>query len=173
LVIMKVEDYYHLLEDPTMARNTKSRRPLPRRPGWRDVPDEFWAKVQPLLPNHVRSPKGGRPPTPHRTIFNGILYVLRTGCQWKMLPREYGSSSAAHKHFQEWTRAGIFAKLWSHCLREYDDLKGIVWKWQVIDSVTVPSPVKGGIKQARIRPTGASLAPRDTLSSTVKASPWA
>ena len=96
------------LEDPTMARNSKSRKPLPRKPGWRDVPDEFWAKVEPLLPKHVRSPKGGRPPTPHRTIFNGILYVLRTGCQWKMLPREYGSGSAAHEHFQKWTRGGDF-----------------------------------------------------------------
>lgn len=170
---MKVEDYYHLLEAPTMARNTKSRKPLPRKPGWRDVTDEFWAKVEPLLPKHVRSPKGGRPPTQHRTILNGILYVLRTGCQWKMLPREYGSSSAAHKHFQQWTRAGIFTKLWRLCLREYDDLKGIDWRWQTIDSVTVPAPVKGGIKRARIRPIGASLAPSGILSSTVKASPWA
>jgi transposase len=44
--------------------------------------------------------QGGRPPTPRRTIFNGISYVLRTGCQWKMLPREYGSVSTADEHFQ-------------------------------------------------------------------------
>jgi len=62
-----------------MARNLKPRKPLPRKPGWRDVSDEFWAKVQPLVPEDSRSPRGGRPPTPHRTILNGILYVLRTG----------------------------------------------------------------------------------------------
>ena len=116
-----------------MTRNSKSRKPLPRIPGWRDVTDAFWAKAEPLLPKHVRSPKGGRPPTSHRTIFNGILYVLRTGCQWKMLPREYGSGSAAHEHFQKWARAGIFSKLWKICLLEYDDCKGIDWMWQSLD----------------------------------------
>ena len=115
-----------------MALNSKPRKPLPRKPGWRDVPDEFWAEVRTLLPEDTRSPKGGRPPTPHRTIFNGILYVLRTGCQWKMLPREYGSGSAAHEHFQKWTKAGIFSKLWKLCLLEYDRCKGIDWKWQSV-----------------------------------------
>ena len=52
----------------------------------------------------------------------------RTGCQWKMLPREYGSGSAAHEHFQKWARAGVFSKLWKLCLLEYDRCKGIDWK---------------------------------------------
>ena len=153
-----------------MARNLKPRKPLPRKPGWRDVSDEFWAKVQPLVPEDSRSPRGGRPPTPHRTILNGILYVLRTGCQWKMLPREYGSGSAAHEHFQKWTKAGIFSKLWRLCLLEYDRCKGIDWKWQSLDSVTVSAPVKGGIKQAKTRPIAVSSGPNGTLSSMVRES---
>ena len=150
-----------------MARNHKPRKPLPRKPGWCDVSDEFWAKVQRLVPDDPRSPRGGRPPTPHRTIFNGILYVLRTGCQWKMLPREYGSGSAAHEHFQKWTTAGIFSKLWRLCLLEYDGRKGIDWKWQSLDSVTVSAPVKGGIKRAKTRPIVVSSAQNVTLSSMV------
>lgn len=153
-----------------MARNRKPRKPLPRKPGWRDVSDEFWANVQPLVPEDPRSPRGGRPPTSHRTIFNGILYVLRTGCQWKMLPREYGSGSAAHEHFQKWTRAGIFSKLWRLCLLEYDHRKGIDWKWQSLDSVTVSAPVKGGIKRAKTRPIVGSSAQNATSSSTVRES---
>lgn len=153
-----------------MARNLKPRKPLPRKPGWRDVSDEFWAKVQPLVPEDPRSPRGGRPPTSHRTIFNGVLYVLRTGCQWKMLPREYGSGSAAHEHFQKWTRAGIFSKLWRLCLLEYDHRKGIDWKWQSLDSVTVSAPVKGGIKRAKTRPIVVSSAQNATSSSTVRES---
>ncbi len=128
-----------------MRHASKPRNPVPRKPGWRDVSDAFWAKVEPLLPKQRSSPKGGRPPTPHRTIFNGILYVLRTGCQWKMVPVQYGSGSAAHAHFQAWAKAGIFAKLWRLCLKEYNDLKGIDWRWQTVDSATVPAPVKGGI----------------------------
>ena len=153
-----------------MARNSKSRKPLPRKPGWRDVSDEVWAKVEPLLPKHVRSPQGGRPPTPHRTIFNGILYVLRTGCQWKMLPREYGSGSAAHEHFQKWTRAGIFSQLWKLCLLEYDRCKGIDWKWQSLDSVTVSAPVKGGMKRAKTRPIEESSARNVTSLSMARES---
>ncbi len=153
-----------------MARNSKSRKPLPRKPGWRDVSDEFWAKVEPILPKHARSPRGGRPPTPHRTIFNGILYVLRTGCQWKMLPREYGSGSAAHEHFQKWTRAGVFSKLWRLCLLEYDRCKGIDWEWQSLDSVTVSAPVKGGMKRAKTRPIEESSAPNVTSLSMARES---
>ena len=149
-----------------MARNSKPRKPSPRKAGWRDVSDEFWAKVQPLVPENPRSRKGGRPPAPHRTIFNGILYVLRTGCQWKMLPREYGSGSAAHAHFQKWTKAGIFSQLWKLCLLEYDDRKGIDWKWQSLDSVTVSAPVKGGIKQAKTRPIAVSSGPNGTDPET-------
>lgn len=125
-------------------RRIENRQPLPRKPGWRDVPDEFWEKVEPLIPVRLRSPKGGRPPTDRRKLLNGMLYVLRTGCQWKMMPREYGSGSVAHSHFQEWCRAGVFARMWKACLREYDDLKGIEWKWQSIDSASVSAPVKGG-----------------------------
>jgi transposase len=143
-----------------MARRRKeNRRPLPRQSGWRDVPDAFWEKVAPLIPDDPRSPKGGHPPTAHRTIFNGILYVLRTGCQWKMMPREYKSSSVAHDHFQKWVRAGIFAKLWKQCLAEYDDVKGIDWEWQTVDSVTVSAPVKRGIVQGKTRRIGANKEP--------------
>jgi len=80
-----------------------------------------------------------------------------------MLPREYGSGSAAHEHFQKWARAGIFSKLWQTCLLEYDDCKGIDWKWQSLDSVTVSAPVKGGIKRAKTRPTEANWVRNVTL----------
>ncbi len=153
-----------------MPRRRKPRRPLPKKKGWRDVPDGFWAKAEPLIPNDKRSPKGGRPPTDHRKILNGILYVLRTGCQWKMLPREYGSGSTAHRHFQDWAGRGVFGKLWKFCLKEYDDLKGIDWKWQSIDSATVSAPVKGGIARGRTPRTGASSARSATSTSTAMAS---
>ena len=47
-----------------------------------------------------------------RSIFSAIVYVLRTGCQWKALPEEFGSASAVHKHFQQWQQAGFFVNLW-------------------------------------------------------------
>jgi transposase len=47
-----------------------------------------------------------------RSIFSAIVYVLRTGCEWKALPEECGSASAVHQDFQNWQRAGFFLKLW-------------------------------------------------------------
>lgn len=58
--------------------------------------------------------------------LEGIVYVLRTRCQWKALPRErFGSASAIHKRFLEWQEAGVFGMLWRAGLAEYDDMEGI------------------------------------------------
>jgi transposase len=57
---------------------------------------------------------------PYCTVINGILYRLRTGCQWQMIPTEYGSGSTCHRRFQEWEEAGIFEQLWRVLLRCYD-----------------------------------------------------
>ena len=78
---------------------------------------------------------------PPRTIFAAIVYVLRTGCQWKALPKEYGSASAIHKHFQNWHKAGFFVKLWRAGLAEYDQMEGIAWDWQSIDGAMGKAPL--------------------------------
>jgi transposase len=76
-------------------------------------------------------------------VATGILYVLRTGCQWKAMPREFGSGSAIHDYFQEWTDNGVFEKLWRHALEEYDDVAGIDWQWQSLDGAMTKSPLGG------------------------------
>lgn len=62
--------------------------------------------MEPLIPqpevwadkNYLRKPGAGRPPKPARQMFDAIVYVLRTGCQWKALPAErFGGASAVHK----------------------------------------------------------------------------
>ena len=53
----------------------------------------------------------GRPIIPYRKVLDDIVFVLRTGCKWKMLPKEYSSGSTCHKRFQEWRESGIFDKL--------------------------------------------------------------
>ncbi len=114
------------------------------------VSDELWAKVEPLLPERKR-PKGqtykrraggGRKPLDRRKVFEGIVYVLRTGCQWKALPEErFGSASSIHKYFLEWKRAGVFVRLWRKGLAEYDDMEGVKWVWQSIDGAMVKAPL--------------------------------
>ena len=78
--------------------------------GWR-IPDELWLRLEPLLPKRRRSRKGGRPPLDYRKVMDGIFYVLRTGCQWKAVPRGFGSGSSLHRYFQKWVKRGLFRDL--------------------------------------------------------------
>ena len=56
--------------------------------------DALWAELAPLLPPSRPRPKGGRPPVPDRAVLTGILFVLKSGIPWEMLPKEMGCGSA-------------------------------------------------------------------------------
>ena len=107
------------------------------------IPDALWERMAPVLPNYKPSCKGGRPRLPLRDVATGILYVLRTGCQWKAMPAQFGSGSAIHAYFQEWVQRGVFQKLWRLALEEYDDLAGIDWEWQSLDAAQTKAPLGG------------------------------
>ena len=131
------------------------------------LPDALWERMLPLLPKYRKSRKGGRPRLPLRQIADGIFYVLRTGCQWKAAPREYGSGSTLHSYFQEWTELGVFRKLWKAALLEYDQLKGIQWEWQSMDGAMTKSPLGG--EKNREKPDRS----RQTRRQTIGLDRWA
>ena len=106
------------------------------------ISDELWDIIS-LLPTEKPNNTIGRPVIPYRKVMDGILYVLRTGCQWKMLPKEYGSGSTCHRRFQQWVQLDMFKKIWIILLKEYDNKKGIKWMWQSIDSISIKSPLGG------------------------------
>jgi transposase len=115
-----------------------------------EVTDDFWARVEPLVPLRERSTEqtyeraagGGRKPKQARLVFEAIFYVLRTGCQWKALPYErFGSASAIHTRFLQWEKAGFFDNLWAAGLAEYDAFEGIAWRWQSIDGAMMKAPL--------------------------------
>jgi len=115
------------------------------------ISDELWSKIEPLLPVPVNPhPRGGgKKRVPYRKVMNGILFVLKTGCQWKSLDATgICSGSTAHLRFQEWQRAGVFLQFWQKGLLEYDDLHGIEWKWQSMDGAMTKAPL-GGEKNGR------------------------
>ena len=56
-----------------------------------DLTDRQWALIEPLLPEAKSGPgQRGRPPGDRRQIVNSVLYVVKTGCQWRWLPRDFG-----------------------------------------------------------------------------------
>ncbi len=107
------------------------------------IPDKLWDEISPILPTEKQNNTIGRPIVPFRKVMDSIMYILRTGCQWKMLPREYGSGSTCHRRFQEWVQLDIFRKIWVRLLALYDDKEGIKWTWQSLDSVSIKSPLGG------------------------------
>ena len=111
------------------------------------VSDELWSKIEPLLPKHTNTHRfgGGRPRADDRKCLNGILFVLRTGCQWNALNATgICPSSTAYDRFAEWVQAGVFLKLWALALQDYDKLKGIDWSWQPMDGAMTKAPLGGG-----------------------------
>ena len=107
------------------------------------ISDELWDKIKTELPYEKPINTVGRPIIPYRVVLDGILYVLRTGCQWKMLPSEFGSGSTCHRRFQQWILADIFKKIWIRLLKEYDHKIGIKLIWQSLDSISIKSPLGG------------------------------
>lgn len=132
------------------------------------IPDELWERVAAWIPKRRRSPKGGRPPISDRTAMSGILYRLRTGCQWDAIPSEFGSRSTCYRRFVEWTKAGVFQMMYVEMLLYYDQERGIDWSWCSLDSATIKAP-KGGTSPVPIPPIAASSAANATSFATLAA----
>ena len=77
------------------------------------IPKALWAELAPLLPPPPPRPKGGRPRVPDRAALTGILFVLKSGIPWEMLPREMGCGSGmtCWRRLRDWQRAGVWALL--------------------------------------------------------------
>jgi len=143
-----------------------------------EVSDAFWQRVEPLVPERPgrlskkkfqRKPGGGRKAKEARTVFEAIVYVLRTGCPWKALPKErFGSASAIHKRFLEWERAGVFEAIWAKGLAEYDQMEGIAWRWQSIDGATFKAP----LAQEQVGPNPTDRGKKWEQASPAGRRPW-
>lgn len=124
------------------------------------VSDDLWAAVAPLLPPRKPRPKGGRRPLDDRAVLSGILFVLRSGIPWRMLPRElgFGSGVSCWRRLGEWQAAGVWGQLHAEMLRRLHEAGRIDWSRACLDSASVPAK-KGARRRVRARWTGASRAP--------------
>lgn len=112
-----------------------------------EVSDALWNWVRPLLPEQVNTHRfgGGRPRVGDRLCLNGVLFVLRTGCQWKALDATgICSGSTAHRRFQQWRKTGVFRRLFERSLQDYDELKGVDWSFLSLDGSMTKAPLGGG-----------------------------
>jgi transposase len=121
----------------------------------RQVPDELWTELEPLFPAPPSHAKGGRQRANDRTLLDGRLHVLWTGCPWRAFPRAvYGPWQTGYDRFAEWKRAGVFEQIWARGLHLYDGKYGIAWEWQAAAGTFVRAPLGGkrsGTKSDRSR----------------------
>jgi transposase len=74
-----------------------------------DLTDAEWALIAPMIPPAQR---GGRPrETDMREVMNAVRYVLRTGCQWRQLPKDFPPRSTVYGYFWEWSRYGLLDRI--------------------------------------------------------------
>jgi putative transposase len=114
-----------------------------RKTAYWEVPRGLWRLVKKWLPSSKRTGKAGRPRAENRGVLNGIWYVLWTGCQWKAIHKKWFGvcSTTIHARFQEWQRAGVFRRMMRALVRYYHRQRRIGWKWQSLDSKSVPAPL--------------------------------
>ena len=114
-----------------------------RAPTIWQIPDDLWVIVQHVLPREELQRSRGRPWIPPRRILDAVLYVVRTGCQWKAVPREFGSGSTVHRRFQRWVERGVWETMWRLLLQYYDAAESLEWTWQSADASLHKAPLGG------------------------------
>jgi len=131
-----------------MARMKRTVKVLPTI--W-EVNDELWNIIEIILEELDPQAAVGRPRTGQREALNGIIYQMRTGCQWNHLPRQFGDDSSVHRTMQRWIAKGVFEHIWAELIENCDDLGGVDWEWQSADGAMGKARF-GGIASARIPP---------------------
>jgi len=127
-----------------MARHKKTVGPLPTI--W-EVNDELCNIIQLILDKLDPPAATGRPRIGLREALSGIIYVMRSGCQWNHLPARFGDDSSVHRTMQRWIAKGVFHRIWAVLIENCEELGGVNWEWQSADGAMGKARL-GGILSA-------------------------
>jgi len=133
-----------------------------------EIPEPAWERLKGILDEMYPPAPVGRPRIDFRKAIDGIIFRMRTSCQWNHLPKVFGDDSSVHRWFQRWVKDGVFEKLWVILLEECAELGGVDWEWQAADGC-LGKARSGGEKRGETPRTGASKAPRRASWSSVTA----
>jgi transposase len=116
------------------------------------VSDDLWAVVEPLLPPEAPKPKGGRPRVSDRAALTGIIFVLKSGIGWKLLPQEMGCGSGmtCWRRLRDWQETGVWERLHHELLQRLADADKLDWSRASLDSASVAAK-RGASTPGRIR----------------------
>lgn len=138
------------------------------------VSDELWEMVQPLLPppKPRRYKYPGRKPMDPRKILTGILYVLKSGIPWEMLPQElgFGTGMSCWRYLNAWQQQGIWKRIHKVLLDKLREADKIDFSRAIVDSSSVRA-VLGGPKRGRTRQIAAKKGQNTTSSPKLRGFP--
>ncbi len=129
-----------------MSETKPSVTPLPTI--W-NVPDELWEMFAKLLAVYDPPKSTGRPRVDQRRALDGIIYRMRTGCQWNHLPECFGNDVSVYRTFRRWEALGLFDILWALLLLRCEELGGVDWQWHAADGCL--GKARGGPTKGRPR----------------------
>lgn len=131
------------------------------------LPEGLWERIRPLLPEHPRRP--GRPWVDDRSCLEGILFVLRSGVAWSLLPPQFGACGmTCWRRLRDWKRAGVWDRVHTMLLDELNAAGRLEPRVAITDSTSL-RVIKGARRRARTRRTAAKAAANSTFSLTPKA----
>jgi transposase len=131
------------------------------------APDALWERIQTILAVYDPPKRTGRPRVDQRNALNGIIYRMRTGCQWNHLPKEFGKDVRVYRTFRRWEALGIFDILWALLLLRCEELGGVDWQWQAADGCLGKAP--GVPKKGASRRASAPILPTERRRASRKA----
>lgn len=142
-----------------MAKQSRKRRRKREALGviWK-IPDALWERIEPILEQYWPAKATGRRHAEWRRCLNGIIFRLRSGCQWNQLPKEFGDDSTVHRWFGRWNKHGVIERIWAELVSECEELGGVSWEWQSADGALAKARF-GGKKRGEIPRIVANRAP--------------
>jgi putative transposase len=124
-----------------------------------ELPDELWHRIEPILKQRYPPAVTGRPRADLRRVLDGVVFRMRSGCQWNRMPERFGDDATIHRWFQRFVRDGVLEEIWASLVRECDELGAVDWQWQAADGCLGKSRFSGE-KRAPTRLTERNPAPR-------------
>lgn len=103
------------------------------------ISDSVWNVIKDCFP--VKKSSVGRPPLDKKLVLEGIIFIMNSGAQWRLMPKKYGSKSAVHATFRLWIKEKIFEKIMNIARAEYLKSQSEDWQWFATDTSFSKAPL--------------------------------
>ena len=130
-----------------------------------ELPDDLWERIEPVILEFDPPKAKGCKRVNQRKMLEGVIFRMRSSCQWNHLPKELGDDSTIHRTFQRWVEGGVLERIWAVLIEERRELDGVNWEWQSADC-SMGKARFGGAPLDAIPRTGARLGARKASWST-------